>query len=370
MGDGKTTQTSIEAVIATLSLRGADYVPSFEMFWGDTRKKWVNQGLPPGEDGTGVDLLDHFSLDMGGYGNYLRWQAKEGGEIVEETDDWIIRRNGNGGALKSWKNKNGTPEHVDFHMTSRGIWEREYRPLLVERPVDRMIPIEDAEALIGRHRDHGRFATFGFTFIWEILRASLGDFTLYTAVYDDPGWIHDFNRVYTDLYKECFTALAKAGVKPDAIFIYEDFGYKDRLFISPDTYRELFFPYYTEIVDFYHGHDMPVLLHSCGYQEPVIPLVVEAGFDALNPMEVKAGNDIFKYAERYGDRLAFVGGLDERILETGDRELMRKSIGNFITGMRERGASFVYGSDHSISPNVDYDDYCYSLEVYRDLRRN
>jgi uroporphyrinogen decarboxylase len=124
------------------------------------------------------------------------------------------------------------------------------------------------------------------------------------------------------------------------------------------------------MVNFYHGHGLPVLLHSCGYQEPVIPLVVEAGFDALNPMEVKAGNDIFKYAEMYGDKIAFVGGLDERILETGDRDLIRKGVRDFVEGMRERGARFVYGSDHSISPNVDLDDYSYSLEVYRECRGN
>lgn len=363
-------QNSTEAVRATLTGGTADFVPAFEMYWADTKKKWISQGLPPGDEGKGIDPLDHFSLDMGGYGNYLNWQAKPGGEIIDETEEWIVRRNGNGGALKSWKSRNGTPEHVDFHMTTRRIWETEYRPLLVENPIQRAIAVEDAKALIGRQHKGGRFATFGFTFIWEILRGSLGDFTLYTAVYDDPDWIHDFNRVYTDLYKACFEVLVAAGVKPDAIFMYEDFGYKDRLFINPDTYRELFFPYYTEMVEFYHHHGLPVLLHSCGFQEPVIPLIVEAGFDALNPMEVKAGNDILKYAEMYGDRIAFVGGLDERILETGDRGLIRSGVRDFVEGMRERGARFIYGSDHSISPNVDFDDYSYSLDVYRECREN
>ena len=66
-------------------------------------------------------------------------------------------------------------------------------------------------------------------------------------------------------------------------------------------------------------------------------------------MEVKAGNDIFKFAERYGDRLMFVGGLDARILESNDRARIRQGVINFMTGLKQRGAQFVYGSDHSLS---------------------
>jgi uroporphyrinogen-III decarboxylase len=122
------------------------------------------------------------------------------------------------------------------------------------------------------------------------------------------------------------------------------------------------------MVEFFHGYDLPVILHSCGYQASALPLIVDAGFDGLNPMEVKAGNDIFEFVERWGDRLCFVGGLDARILESGDREVIRKGVVAFIEGMKARGARFVYASDHSLSTNIDYHDYLYSLEVYREHR--
>jgi len=56
-------------------------------------------------------------------------------DIVQETDEWRVVRNGAGAVLKWWKNKSGTPEHIDFTMTSRAVWERDYRPHLLE--VDR-----------------------------------------------------------------------------------------------------------------------------------------------------------------------------------------------------------------------------------------
>jgi hypothetical protein len=92
---------------------------------------------------------------------------------------------------------------------------------------------------------------------------------------------------------------------------------------------------------------------------------VEAGFDALNPMERKAwGNDPF--AEKYGDRLAFVGGLDARVFESDDKETIRREVGDYIDGMKARGARLVFASDHSVSPNTTYDSHCYAVQVYRE----
>jgi uroporphyrinogen decarboxylase len=200
------------------------------------------------------------------------------------------------------------------------------------------------------------------------MRGSLGDVNMYMALVDDPDWIHDFCRVYTDLALQAWKLYLEDGCIPDGVLLAEDMGYKDRLFCNPSTLEELIFPYYKEVIDFLHGYDLPVILHSCGYQAPMIPLAIEAGFDALNPMEAKAGNDIFEYAEKYGDKLVFVGGLDGRILESGDRDLIRREVTGLVQGMRERGARFVYGSDHSLSTRIDYDDFLYSLEVYREVR--
>jgi uroporphyrinogen-III decarboxylase len=93
---------------------------------------------------------------------------------------------------------------------------------------------------------------------------------------------------------------------------------------------------------------------------------MEAGFDALHPMEAKAGCDVIRFAEQYGDRIAFVGGLDERIIESGDREQIRDGIVRIIKAMKNLGARYVFSSDHSISTNVRLSDYQYAIEVCRE----
>jgi len=379
-------------VVSSL-LRGEDYerVGLMGSPWGDTLTAWVKQGYPTHvvhkevgerrlrEDGKRVEVevagdyveplpaWQHFGYDMVGVGPWLDIMPLCGyDEPVDESDEWEVRRNGAGAALKYWKHKSGTPEHIDFLMVTREIWEREYRPHLLELDPERA-KLDDLRKNFSEAKEAEVWTHFGQMFVWELMRQSMGDVTMYQSLVLDPGWIHDYNRVYTDFFKTHFGYLFDQVGLPDGIWLYEDLGYKNGLFASPRTLAELIFPYYGELVDFFQSYDLPVILHTCGSTTEAMPLIVEAGFDGLNPMERKAvGNDPFAFAEEYGDQLIFVGGLDARVFETNDREIIRREVIHYIEGMKQRGGRLVFATDHSISPNTHYDSYRYALEVYRE----
>ncbi len=359
---------SREVIDALIHRRPASRVGLHDSPWGDALRLWVSQGMPADEEGKPVKAVDHFDFDMAGVGGWFDVMPNLGEkEVIKETSEWRIVRNGAGAVLKWWKHKSGTPEHIDFAMTSREIWDRDYRPKLAG-PFDRarLGDLNAARERLAARKRQGYWTFFGHQFIWECMRASMGDCTMYMSLIEDPQWIHDFSRVHMDLYKTAFGILLEEVGLPDGIWIYEDLGYKGSLFCSPKVLEEVIFPYYHELVEFLHSYDLPVVFHTCGYTEPALDLIVEAGFDALNPMEAKAGNDALRIAEAYGDRLAFVGGLDAQILESGDRDLIRRGVTELVEGMKSRGASYVFGSDHSISTNVHYEDFCFALDVYRE----
>ena len=119
-------------------LRGkpAPRVGLFDSPWSDTLPKWVTQGYPSNAEGKPVDPIDHFGFDLAGVGGWFDiLPLRDFKQVEKETDEWKIVRNGAGAALKWWKNKSGTPEHIDFRMTSRQVWDRDYRPHLLQ--VDR-----------------------------------------------------------------------------------------------------------------------------------------------------------------------------------------------------------------------------------------
>jgi uroporphyrinogen decarboxylase len=383
--------TSQQVVDALLRGHKAERMGLMGAPWGDAIAAWVQQGYPTRivhkevgesiwrEDGRWVDAeregdyvepvptWQHFGYDMVGAGGGLDvMPLRDLSELIEETEEWDIRRNGAGAALRYWKHKSGTPEHIDFLMTSRDVWERDYRSHLLRLDPLR-VDVEKGRKAYAEAKAANAWKQFGSLFVWELMRQSMGDVTMYESLVLDPGWIHDYNRVYTDFYKRHYQYMFDEIGMPDGIWLYEDLGYKNGLFASPKVLGELIFPYYAELVDFFHGYDLPVILHSCGSTAEAVPLVIQAGFDALNPMERKAvGNDPFVFAEKYGEKLAFVGGLDARVFETNDKEIIKREVAAYIEGMKARGARLVFASDHSISPNTRYESYCYGLEIYRE----
>jgi uroporphyrinogen decarboxylase len=148
--------------------------------------------------------------------------------------------------------------------------------------------------------------------------------------------------------------------------VSEDLAYNKGLLCSPRMLERAFLPYFSELIEFFHGFGLSVTIHSDGNIEEAIPILIDAGFDAINPMEVKAGCDPLRLAERYVPRLAFKGGLDARVLETGDRALIRREVTRLVCGMKDRGARYIFGSDHSVSTRVSLASYRYAVDVYRE----
>ncbi len=346
-----------------------DRVGLHDHYWPETTQLWMDQGYATHTDAEGNRQPDDpalvFDYDMRSVGGWFDLAPIRGfSEVLDETDEWIVRRTGSGAAFKYWKHKSGTPEHVDFLMKSREIWERDYRPHLLELDRGRA-NVDGTRETLDRGRADRKWTFYGHQFIWETLRGSLGDVCMYESLSLDPGWIHDFCRVYTDLYKAHYALLFDEAGVPDGMWMYEDLGYRNGLFASPRTLSKLIFPYFAELVAFFHERGCPVVLHSCGNFTQALPLIVDAGFDAVNPMEVKAGCDILKMAEDYGDRLVFVGGLDVRILETNDPAEVERGVRLLVEEMKSRDARLVFGTDHSITPLVRYDTYRLAVDVCR-----
>lgn len=356
--------------LITRMLRGeaVERVGLNDNIWPLTLETWVEQGYPTDEAGEPVPPFEHFGFDLAPVRNGMDLEPRRGErEVIEETDDWIVVRDGAGAAFKRWKTRVSTPEHVDFRMNCREVWERDYRPFVDHFDPTRLnfdAPREGIE----RARRSDCFSLMGSAFIWEYMRHCLGDVNLYTNLLMDPDWIRDFGRVYTDFYKAHLGAVFDEVGPPDGYRMCEDMGYSAGLFASPDVLGNLIFPYFEELVDFFHERGALVILHTCGGVTEALDLIAEAGFDGLDPMENKAGCDPFDFAERFGDRLVLKGGLNKRVLESGDFDLIRREAGRLIDGMKSRGARYIFGSDHSISTLVTYDAFRIAVDAWREHR--
>ncbi|HUS80159.1 MAG TPA: uroporphyrinogen decarboxylase family protein, partial [Armatimonadota bacterium] len=103
--------------------------------------------------------------------------------------------------------------------------------------------------------------------------------------------------------------------------------------------------------------------HSCGNVTALVPMLIEAGFDCLQPLEAKAGMDLVALKEQYGQRLACMGGIDVRKMADGtDPRLLEEEI-RIKVGLAKRGGGYIYHSDHSVPDNVSFDRYRYVMDL-------
>ena len=138
-------------------------------------------------------------------------------------------------------------------------------------------------------------------------------------------------------------------------------GFKGRPFMSPAMYREIIYPAHKRTIQFAHERNMPVIMHSCGFVEPLLPYMVDAGIDCLQAIEVKSGMDLIRIYKDFGDVLSLMGGMDVRVLFLEDKSAIDKELEAKIPIVKQ---SFGYclHSDHSIPGNVRYENLSYFME--------
>ena len=357
--------TAVERVHNALDRKPVDRLPTLESFWGDTSQCWAEDGhIEEGED-----LITHFDLDIrraGGVNGVADLDFEP--VVIEETEETILRLDGNGAKLRRHKLHASTPEHVDFAVKERRGWEERIKPHLVD--VDRRrIPFEGYREERRKAAEENRHFCWAGVAPFEQMHPMCGHEYMLMGMIDDPDWVKDMVMTYAAFTIMHLEVLFEEEGLPDSIWFFEDMGFKGRPFMSPAMYGEIMQPGHRRLFDFAHSLGRKVLIHSCGFVEPLVPGLVEAGMDCLQAMEVKAGMDMSRLFERFGDRLAFCGNIDAREIISNDRDRIKAEMDRKIPPVLQKGGGYLLHSDHSIPPTVNHDTYHFFLEYGREMGR-
>jgi hypothetical protein len=228
--------------------------------------------------------------------------------------------------------------------------------------------------------EQGIIASFGGTAIGDIALVPALNLKAPKGIRDVAEWymstlmrtdyLHEVFERQTDIALENLAlALEATGDAVDAVFICgTDFGTQDSSFCSPDTFDELYAPYYRKINNWIHAHTRwKTFKHSCGAVEPFMQHFIDAGFDIINPVQVNAaGMDPARLKEKYGDRLVFWGGgVDtQKILPFAPPDKVREHVLRECEILFPRGG-FVFNTVHNIQANVPLENVLAMLEGIR-----
>jgi len=134
-------------------------------------------------------------------------------------------------------------------------------------------------------------------------------------------------------------------------YVAEDFGAQEDLMYSPEQIREFFIPGMKRMIDLVHGAGAYVFHHSDGAVRKIIPDMVEAGIDVLNPIQWRCrGMDREGLKRDYGDRLIFHGGVDnQQTLAFGSPDEVRNEVRENIRVLGKSGG-YILAPCHNIQP--------------------
>ena len=165
---------------------------------------------------------------------------------------------------------------------------------------------------------------------------------------------------------------AAVGNLPTVVWVSgADFGAQNGPLIAPRKFRTLFKPVQKRINDWIHEHTTwKTFIHSCGSILPLIPDMIEAGWDILNPVQTSAENmDPCELKAKFGDKVTFWGGgVDtQHTLPTATPDEIRAEVRRNLE-IFTPGGGYVFNPIHNVQHGVPVENLLAMYETVRDYK--
>lgn len=346
--------TSEQRVLAALSFQTPDRIPIYDEFspaWTDTWRR--QKGLDPD-----VEPDDYYEVDM----EVLapdETPFPSGRGIVGECGEFVLERTGWGDVRRRRRSE----QFADSWVYPAQAFESVQAAIADKEDLDRLefeSPELDArfappEEVARRRVKRCIFAKTGGPY----LRSSYlrGSVQWLMDLAEDQGFALEIaTRVTDHLTAIGLETMRRYQLYDTGAWIDDDIGSNRGPVCSPATFERVFLPCYAKMIEAYRRAGARIVIfHSDGNIESLLDMLVDAGIDAINPVEPKAGMDAVKLRERYGERLALIGGLDNaHILPTGSAEEIQAHVLRLLSIAGDGGV--VVGS-HSIGADVPVANY-------------
>ncbi|MEN8116452.1 MAG: uroporphyrinogen decarboxylase family protein [Bacteroidota bacterium] len=158
----------------------------------------------------------------------------------------------------------------------------------------------------------------------------------------------------------------------DIIRFGDDLGEMNGPFMDPEIYRQLFKPRHKQMCDFVkQNSNMHTFLHSCGSIYKLIPDLIEAGFEILNPVQTQCYEmEPEKLKNEFGKEVTFWGGGVETVgtLNNATPEGVRTEVLNRLE-ILTKGGGYVFNTVHNIMPDVPPENIVAMFNAVKEFNR-
>jgi uroporphyrinogen decarboxylase len=191
----------------------------------------------------------------------------------------------------------------------------------------------------------------------------------------EPDYVREYHEIQIEnaIYNVRAVLPAVAEYVDIVMTTADDWGTQKTLIASPATYRDLFLPYYRRLNDEVHAllPNVKTFMHNCGAIYDILDMIVESGFDILNPIQWPAGGHGYReWKDKLRGRATmWGGGVDtQHTLAQGTRADVLGEIAEIVPYCCTDGG-FVFNNVHNLLAEVDAETVVAMYRAARDVRR-
>jgi len=323
------------------------------------KDEWRAQGASESEcDLSAFHYNEPLFFDCGIFTGYY---GPDLSEILSEDDETLVYRNFMGVLHKTIRSSSTLGHPMDFPVKNRADWDR-FKPFY-EYSEGRLPP--GMKERVDQARAEGYVIVASIPGGFDEIRVLLGDEGALMGVYLEPDLIHDILKTIGDTAVRVLEECARL-ISFDQLNIHEDMAGKSGPLWGPRQVDEFMVPYYRRCIQAARRAGARLFnVDSDGDCNAILDSFVEAGVNMFHPCEPAAFMDMVELRKRYGDKLAFEGGIDKYALLKSKAEIDAE-LEYRVPYMVKTGGC-VLGLDHRIPNGVPLENYRYYMARLQEI---
>jgi uroporphyrinogen decarboxylase len=181
----------------------------------------------------------------------------------------------------------------------------------------------------------------------------------------DPGFVEELLDRIVEIQLVLIRRFINLGL--DGGYFGDDYGAQHNMLFSPQMWRKFIKPRLARMFAPFREVGLPVIMHSDGAIQAIIPDLIEIGLTALNPIQPEV-LDHGWLATTIGDQLAYYGGISSQtVLPHGSPADVKKAVYDCVHHLAPRGTGLVLAPSHRMMTDVRLDNIDALLDAFASL---
>lgn len=178
----------------------------------------------------------------------------------------------------------------------------------------------------------------------------------------EPAYVNELLDHITEIQLRLIQRYLALGV--DGGYFGDDYGAQKHLLFSPRMWREYIKPRLARLFAPFKERGLPVIMHSDGQIQKILPDLVEIGLTTLNPVQPEVLDHVW-LQEHYGGALSFYGGVStQTALPYGSPREVRDAVARCAAALAPTGTGLVIAPSHRMMTDIPMANVAALLEAF------